>query len=117
VRRHRIGSSERIGQEEPSLFVQEGDDSELARKILPAGVPDGDRPNHDDVVFWTGEKLGVVSFSAKPAFTAEDFEVEEGKTAEHLEREARAKEQSDMVRRALEMHADDVRLTRRLGLG
>jgi hypothetical protein len=118
VRRHRIGPSEDINEAEPSLFVRDREDSELARKILPTQTASGsDRPNHDDVIFWTGEKLGLVSFSAKSAFTADDFEAKDVKSAADLEAEAQEKLHSNVMRRALERHADDVRLTRSLGLG
>jgi len=118
VRRHRIGCSENISEAEPFLFVRDREDSEIARKILPTRTTsEGDRPNHDDVIFWTGEKLGLVSFSAKPAFTADDFETKDVKSAENLEAEAQEKMHSDMARRALQTHADDVRLALRFGLG
>lgn len=69
-----------------------------------------------DLVLWTGEKIGLLTFSSKPGFSAESFEESE-KTAEeaHIEREERV--YSDTMRRALEHQANEVRYVRGLGLG
>lgn len=72
--------------------------------------------NDNDLVVWTGDKLGLVNFSSKPGFTAESFE-ETPKTAEEalLEREERT--HAETMRRALEMQANEVRYVRGLGMG
>ncbi|TQN71440.1 Myosin-1 [Colletotrichum shisoi] len=73
VRRHKIGHSE--VSERPSLFASMPGSDDLARKILSTQTRNGlDNVNDDDVLFWTGEKLGLVGFSSKPGFTAEEFE-------------------------------------------
>ncbi|KAL2261798.1 hypothetical protein VTK26DRAFT_3345 [Humicola hyalothermophila] len=137
VRRCRIGHSER--SQGPSIFASMPGSDDIARKLLPIrpaeatvashgspsdgdgdGGGDGDgqgcRVNANDLLFWTGEKLGLVTFSARPGFTAEDFE--EGRLDRVdpvMEREERA--YSERMRQALQRQADDVRFVRNLGLG
>jgi hypothetical protein len=69
-----------------------------------------------ELILWTGEKIGLLSFSSKPGFTAESFE-QTVKTAEeaHLEREERV--YSKTMRRALEHQANEVRYVKGLGIG
>jgi hypothetical protein len=69
-----------------------------------------------DLVLWTGEKIGLLSFSKKPGFTAESFE-ETVKTAEQTHREREERVYSDTMRRALEHQANEVRYVRGLGIG
>ncbi|KAL2270978.1 hypothetical protein VTJ83DRAFT_349 [Remersonia thermophila] len=137
VRRCQIGSSNRRNasqgeneQEEGTfVFASTPDDShELARKLLPtrpaagaAATAGGDRDGgqhraaNNDLVFWTGERLGLVTFSARPGFHSEDFEEdEEDEHKRAQERERR--EYSDRMRRALERQADEVRFMGSLGL-
>ncbi|SPQ17945.1 a76bd887-74f0-444b-a294-fb16acb1297a [Thermothielavioides terrestris] len=120
VRRCRIGHSER--SQGPSIFASMPGSDDMARKLLPTrpaakagnGTGGGQATNVDDLLFWTGEKLGLVTFSARPGFTAEDFEQQaEMPDAETL---AAQNEYSEMMRRALERQADDVRFVRDLGL-
>lgn len=72
--------------------------------------------NKGDLILWTGEKIGLLSFSSKPGFTAESFE-QAAKSAEesHLEREERV--YSTTMRRALEHQANEVRYVKGLGIG
>ena len=72
--------------------------------------------NEDDLVLWTGEKIGLLSFTRKPGFTADSFE-ETIQTPEqaHTEREERIYQET--MRTALERQADEVRFVRGLGLG
>ena len=72
--------------------------------------------NQSDLVFWTGEKIGLLSFSNKPGFTAESFEKTGAKTPEDAHRE-REQTYSQTMRRALEANANEVRYMRGLGLG
>ncbi|KAK6215010.1 hypothetical protein QIS74_08029 [Colletotrichum tabaci] len=81
VRRHKIGHSE--VSERPSLFASMPGSDDLARKILSTQTRNGlDNVNDDDVLFWTGEKLGLVGFSSKPGFTADEFEESTPKSEE-----------------------------------
>ncbi|KAK3935916.1 hypothetical protein QBC46DRAFT_270696 [Diplogelasinospora grovesii] len=118
VRRCRIGHSERAHG--PSIFASMPGSDDIARKLLPTRAGQaGARVNDNDLLFWTGEKLGLVTFSAQPGFTAEDFEehplgIRDGEAHERA-REEQA--YADRMRRALERQADDVRFVRNLGLG
>ncbi|KAK4153284.1 hypothetical protein C8A00DRAFT_33978 [Chaetomidium leptoderma] len=120
VRRCRIGHSER-GQG-PSIFDAMPGSDDIARKLLPtrpasgAGDDDGNggRGNNNDLLFWTGDKLGLATFSARPGFRAEDFEQRD--EAHNAEAMAAQSEYSEKMRRALVRQADDVRFVRNLGL-
>jgi hypothetical protein len=72
--------------------------------------------NQGDLVLWTGEKIGLLTFSSKPGFTAESFE-KTAKTAEEAHREREDRVYSTTMRRALEHQANEVRYVRGLGLG
>ncbi len=120
VRRCRIGQSER--SQGPSIFASMPGSDDIARKLLPTRRPTdeavdergGGPANNDDLLFWTGEKLGLVTFSARPGFTAEDFEEPRGTPDDGAL--AAQSEYSERMRRALERQADDVRFVRNLGL-
>ena len=128
VRRYRIGHSE--GAEGSSIFASMPGSDDIARKLLPTRVDDYTgsvqghehghaRVNDNDLLFWTGEKLGLVTVSAKPGFRVEDFEDQRD---DLLPEEERAKENEERaynkrMRQALERHADDVRFVRKLGAG
>jgi hypothetical protein len=127
VRRHKIGHSEVARQ--PSIFASMPGSDDLARKILSTGAngnedyDDGGAGfNNDDIIFWTGEKLGLLGFSAKPGFSSEDFDDADGHPAQdrtvEAEREAAAERAySEHMRRALARQAEDVRFVRNLGYG
>ncbi|KAK4136667.1 hypothetical protein BT67DRAFT_439668 [Trichocladium antarcticum] len=125
VRRCRIGRSER--SQTPSIFTSMPGGDDIARKLLPTRsaashqAEDGGgrgRGNANDLLFWTGEKLGLVTFTARPGFTAEEFEEQLGaRGPEALARESEEKAYGENMRRALDRQADDVRFVRNLGLG
>jgi hypothetical protein len=123
VRRCRIGHSER--SQSPSIFASMPGSDDIARKLLPTAPTtgqtsssDGRGSNTNDLLFWTGEKLGLVTFTARPGFAAEDFEEQlEGRDLEALVRESEEKAYSEKMRLALERQADDVRFVRNLGFG
>lgn len=116
-RRLRIGHSD--SQPPESLFASMGDSDDLARKILST-QPDGDqeRPNNDNLLFWTGERLGMVSFTSKPLFLSRDFESEKSEAAEEGDwEEAASVAYGQQMREALEWQADEVKFVKRLGVG
>lgn len=116
VRRHKIGHSE--VSERPSLFASMPGSDDLARKILSTQTRSGlDNVNDDEILFWTGEKLGLVSFSGKPGFSADDFEEPTAKSDKEARAEEAEKQYNERMRMALERQADDVRFVRGLGLG
>ncbi|KAL2113731.1 hypothetical protein VUR80DRAFT_2700 [Thermomyces stellatus] len=116
VRRHKIGSPEDHSSSQPSMFVR-AETGDFARKLVstrtrPAGS--GEVANCDDLVFWTGERLGMITFSSRKGSKTKDFDPEEDRDAE-LDEEV--EKYSGMMRRALEVQADEVRLTRNLLVG
>jgi hypothetical protein len=119
VRRCRIGRSER--PQGPSIFASMPGSDDLARKLLPlrpAGHASNGPANDNDLLFWTGDKLGLITFSARPGFNAEDFEeLVDVPDAEALAREREERAYKEKMRRALERQADDVRFVSNLGLG
>ncbi|KAI1497198.1 hypothetical protein F5X99DRAFT_413358 [Biscogniauxia marginata] len=116
VRRQRIGKSERVVQR--SLFGSMPGSDEIARKLLSTQTGQGESAlaNDDDILFWTGEKLGMVGFSSKPGFSADDFE-EMTKTPEEIAVENEGKLYSERMRLALEKQANEVRFVQNLGAG
>ncbi|KAI0126883.1 hypothetical protein BJ170DRAFT_582053 [Xylariales sp. AK1849] len=117
VRRHKIGHGEKIAQQ--SLFASMPGSDEIARKILStqtAGQSADNKANNDDILFWTGEKLGLVSFSSKPGFTADEFE-DNTRTPEEVAAEKEEQVYSERMRLALERQANDVHFVRYLGAG
>lgn len=114
VRRVTIGPGER--PQGPSIFASMQAADDIAKKLLAIrGDADG-RVNDNDLLFWTGEHLGMVTFTSSPGFDAEAFEVET-KTAVELEKEREEREYNQNMRKALERQAKDVRFVRNLGLG
>ncbi|CAG8956861.1 hypothetical protein HYFRA_00012316, partial [Hymenoscyphus fraxineus] len=73
--------------------------------------------NEDNLVLWTGEKIGLLRFSSKPGFSADDFEEKGAQTPEEAQKESDELEYSQTMRRALQINADEVRFMRGLGLG
>ncbi|KOS19797.1 hypothetical protein ESCO_000326 [Escovopsis weberi] len=69
---------------------------------------DRDDINNDNVLFWTGERLGMVTFTPRPRFRSEDFEA-----ADDGDEDGR--EYADQMRGALEQQADEARFMNRFG--
>lgn len=112
-RRIKIGHSD--VQTQASLFASMPGSDDLARKILSTkrrSKPD--RPNEDNVLFWTGEKLGMASFTGAPLFAPEDFD--EDRAGEAAEEEQKRRVYSQRMREALERQADEARFVQGLGL-
>ncbi|KAM5355513.1 hypothetical protein ACJ41O_002159 [Fusarium nematophilum] len=111
-RRVKVGHSD--VQTQASLFASMPGSDDLARKILSTrSRQDRDRPNEDNVLFWTGEKLGMISFTSDPLFTPESFQ---GDKAGQAKDEEKRREYSHRMREALERQADEVRFVRGLGM-
>ncbi|RAL59905.1 hypothetical protein DID88_000532 [Monilinia fructigena] len=84
---------------------------DIAIKIQPTESGLDERPvNENGLVLWTGEKLGLLNFSSKPGFTADSFE-ETPKTTEEALLEQEERTHAETMRRALELQANEVRLT------
>jgi hypothetical protein len=92
---------------------------DIVRKILhtnPKAEQGQNLVHKDDLIVWTGEKVGLLNFSSKPAFMATGFE-ESAKTAEVEVREREERVYRQSMRRALQRQADEIRWIRGLGLG
>lgn len=121
VRRCKIGHSE--VPEGHSVFASMPGSDDIARKLLPTREPAVGATgahasvNDNDLLFWTGEKLGLVRISAKPGFTAQDFEEQRVELLQEDERARASQERAygERMRQALERQADDVRFARNLG--
>ncbi|PFH63452.1 hypothetical protein XA68_10045 [Ophiocordyceps unilateralis] len=116
-RRLRIGHSD--SEEEESLFASMPASDDLARKILSTRPREGsERLNDDNILFWTGEKLGMVTFTPVPRFDDKEFVParEESSVAEE-EEEGRRRLYGERMRRALDRQADEVRFMGNLGMG
>jgi hypothetical protein len=72
---------------------------------------------NEDLVLWTGDKIGLLSFSSKPGFSAESFEETGNKTPEQIRTEREERTYAETMGRALEANANEVRWMRGLGLG
>ncbi|KAM4058118.1 F-box-like domain-containing protein [Hirsutella rhossiliensis] len=113
-RRVKIGHSD--AEELDSLFASMPGTDDLARKMVSTQPREGqERSNDDNILFWTGEKLGMVSFTAGPLFKAKDFEVADSEEA--TEDAERKRAYKDRMRKALAWQADEVRFMGTLGMG
>jgi hypothetical protein len=87
----------------------------VVRKILPINRSGGGkRLNQDDLLLWTGERIGLVSFTKNPQFLPADFD-ERVETAEERLKRREERHYHQAMRLALEMQADEVRFVRGLG--
>jgi hypothetical protein len=93
-----------------------GNNGDVARKLLP--VP-GNRIGHfnnDDLLVWTGERVGLLSFQNRPSCGMEDLK-EEVRDTEADQRAEQERTYRLAMRNALVRNADEVRFVRGLGLG
>lgn len=123
VRRCQVGQGSLEGPR--GIFGTLGDSymdsgsGDIVRKLLhatPASSKANSAVNDDDLILWTGEKIGLLSFSSEPSFTADSFDAEL-KSPEEARKERQEKVYSETMRRALERQANEVRYVRGLGLG
>lgn len=83
VRRCKIGHNEGEGQRTPAMFASMPSADDLARKILPT-KEGSTRVNDNDLLFWTGEKLGLVGFGPEPLPDNNRFDPDAERTAQHI---------------------------------
>lgn len=110
IRRCRIGHSEGLRNTSPdvlpSIFTRMEGSDDIARKILPTGsVEGGGRVNDNDLLFWTGDKLGSIGFTTQAGTAPEDFLDEETFDAK-AEQE---RQYAEMLRTALAHQAEEAR--------
>ena len=115
VRRWNINNYE--PEQVRGIFNNRVTGGDVARKILATdqNVRTG-RVCNDELLIWTGEKIGLLSFKSKSEFGVEDWEAK----AESAEEGIKIREEriySETMRRALERQANDVRFVRALGFG
>lgn len=97
-------------------FMDSGSGDIVLKLVNTHGQSEG-AVNEDELIVWTGEKLGLLGFSRKVGFTADSFEPNGTRTPEQARLEAQEETYSQTMRRALEANADEVRYMRGLGLG
>ena len=115
VRRWNLNQA--VEREEISgIFHLEAGRGDVARKLLPTnGNLDSGHLDRDELLVWTGERIGVLAFKSKAKFEEEDWEEMMGAEEKAKRREERIYGQT--MRRALERQADEVRFVRGLGMG
>ncbi|KAM7194268.1 hypothetical protein V8F20_008015 [Naviculisporaceae sp. PSN 640] len=115
IRRCRIGHSETF--QGPSVFAHMPGSDDIARKLLSTRAPGAGGGaegspgsiNNNDLLFWTGEKLGMLTFSSRPGFRSEEFEERINELGEEeMERAREEKAYAEKMKKALERQADDV---------
>ena len=115
VRRWNINTYSTADAPEPAvpmdgIFNAEVSEGDVARKLLSVN-----EKANSDVLVWTGERVGLLSFGRKArAETGMDFGVQ-GEGSEAAGDEER--DYGRMMRHALERQADEVRFVRGLGMG
>lgn len=97
------------------MFTSEPQLDDVARKIVSTRTKHGkSRPNNDNILFWTGERVGMVTFTTHAMFHERDFS---SHGAEEAAEDKARREYADKMRDALERQADEVRFMSGLGLG
>lgn len=110
-RRVKIGHSDTEGKS--TLFGSMPAADDVARKIISTKSKHGpNRLNDDNILFWTGEQLGMLAFSPSPQYGELDFEKTDIQVTSD---EGARQEYADQVRRALEQSANEVRFMEGLG--
>ena len=93
---------------------------DVALKILPVhpNPADVEDISSDEVLVWTGEKIGLISFSNHPRFGGEDGQAweEQTESTEVAMQRREEKVYGETMRRALQRQADEVRWVTGLGL-
>ncbi|OAQ97935.1 hypothetical protein LLEC1_05254 [Akanthomyces lecanii] len=110
-RRHKIGPYDA----RENIHFLGGGRGEIARKIVSTKLStDQGRPNNDNILFWTGERLGMLNFGRAPLCHSDDFEPRDEEMAEE---EDKRQQYTGKMREALERQTDEMRLMSRFGHG
>ncbi|MCJ1245944.1 hypothetical protein MMC30_003148 [Trapelia coarctata] len=103
-------------EEVSGIFHVEAGPGDVARKLLSTNYNlDGGHLDRDELLVWTGDRIGVLAFKNRPQFEEEDWE--ERFSAEEKAKRKEERIYGETMRRALERQADEVRFVRGLGLG
>jgi hypothetical protein len=90
---------------------------EVARKLIPIAQPNsGASVGEDEILVWTGERIGVLGFVEKPRFGGFDGKEWHAETLEDRLRHREERVYGETMRRALQRQADEVRMMQGLGL-
>lgn len=108
-------------KESRGLFASSGLEAstgDVARKILTSRRRTYGRKYlaQEDLLVWTGERIGLLNYSTQPTFSIEDIE-EKAESVEEALKRREEKIYGLTMRRALERQADEVRFVKGLGLG
>lgn len=101
----------------PGNSYMDSSSGDIVRKILHTNSNaehDRNSLSKDDLILWTGEKVALLSFSSKPGFTTDSFEVK-AKSVEEAMREREERVYGETMKKALKMQADEVRFISSLG--
>jgi hypothetical protein len=100
----------------PNLFNFEAGSGDVALKLLPTNNGwDDYRLGQEDLLVWTGERIGMVSF--KPKRLSKEEEWEDGLSEEEMREKSEYDRYGHAMRRELERQADEARFMQRLGVG
>lgn len=114
VRKWKIGHS--FSNTESSLFNTTHGTDDVARKLIVIERPGENCADlsNNNIVFWTGERLGLVKFSSKEGAMPFDPELDD-MTEEEKELEEKERQQQQQMGRLLRSHANEVRFMYNLG--
>ena len=117
VRRWNINDFGSLAYDGRSFGPTSGD---VALKLLPtnANIANG-RVDRDEILVWTGERIGLMGFVPEPRFGGKGGEAwdERVESAEEAIKQREERIYGETMRRALERQADEVRWVTGLGLG
>lgn len=111
--------NQKVKTEPHRLFSGGADSGDVVRKIIPtrAAADKGEHQvNDSQLLVWTGERIGVLSFSRR-SVVKEAFEWGAAGLAAEVEVSEEQRIYSQRMRNALERQADEARFMRGLGLG
>ena len=115
VRRWNINQYE--GATKAGIFLSSSAEAhgDVARKLMPVTIGgDDSQADSDELLIWTGERVGVVAFKNRPQFGEDDWE-QRVETAEEKIKRREERIYGETMRRALEKQANEVRFVRGLG--
>ena len=114
VRRYNI-NQDHLPEQSEMFRTSPGSNGDVARKLLP--VPGNRRGyfNNDDLLVWTGERVGLLSFRDRSPFGGSEAK-EKARETEEDQRADQERNYSSAMRKALVRNADEVRFVRGLGL-
>ncbi|KAI9840374.1 MAG: hypothetical protein M1838_004083 [Thelocarpon superellum] len=111
-----INTDAEVHSDPPAHPIFGRSSGDVALKLLPVDLGRGQGLEQDGMMFWTGERLGMLSFNTTPLFRGEDLDEKLHSAQEAAELHEKHSYEL-MMRRALQQQADEVRFMQGLGLG